>query len=166
MRSLSLQALSLITIFSVPTAAFGGGGSDAAPTALVVYSGRGESLAAPLVAKFQERTGIKVQVRYGGTSELAVLIGEEGRAGSGTGGPGPVSGTGRRLGGRKRQGAGPGVFARSYGRLPREHLRLDPPPVPGAGRLGANQRVPPGPGHRDAGSARRRAYGRVACRHG
>ncbi len=80
MRSLSLQALSLITIFSVPTAAFGGGGSDAAPTALVVYSGRGESLAAPLVAKFQERTGIKVQVRYGGTSELAVLIGEEGRA--------------------------------------------------------------------------------------
>ncbi len=46
---------------------------------LTIYSGRSESLVEPLVRSFQEHTGIPVQVRYGGTSELAVLITEEGR---------------------------------------------------------------------------------------
>lgn len=45
---------------------------------LVIYSGRGESLVDPLIDSFEEATGIDVQVRYGGTAELALLIGEEG----------------------------------------------------------------------------------------
>ena len=45
---------------------------------LTIYSGRSESLVEPLVESFREHTGIPVQVRYGGTSELAVLITEEG----------------------------------------------------------------------------------------
>ena len=47
---------------------------------LVIYSGRGESLVGALIESFEDATGIDVEVRYGGTSELALLIGEEGSA--------------------------------------------------------------------------------------
>lgn len=45
---------------------------------LVVYSGRSESLVEPLVERFEAATGLDVEVRYGGTSELAVTLAEEG----------------------------------------------------------------------------------------
>lgn len=45
---------------------------------LVIYSGRGESLVAPIIAQFEADTGIKANVRYAGTSELATLLQEEG----------------------------------------------------------------------------------------
>ncbi|MBN4064376.1 iron ABC transporter substrate-binding protein [Dehalococcoides mccartyi] len=45
---------------------------------LVVYSGRSESLIAPLIADFEEVTGLEVLVNYGSTSTLAATLLEEG----------------------------------------------------------------------------------------
>lgn len=59
------------------TAAFAGGSREQAPE-FTLYSGRGESLVAPLIEEFERETGIRVRVRYGGTAELAVLLQEEG----------------------------------------------------------------------------------------
>ena len=45
---------------------------------ITLYSGRGEPLIAPLISAFTAETGIDVNVRYGGTAELAILLQEEG----------------------------------------------------------------------------------------
>lgn len=47
---------------------------------LTLYVGRGEALAGPIIERFEAATGVDVQVRYGSTAELAVLITEEGAA--------------------------------------------------------------------------------------
>ncbi|HZJ09234.1 MAG TPA: iron ABC transporter substrate-binding protein [Trueperaceae bacterium] len=54
--------------------------SVAAAQSITLYVGRGESLAGPIIERFTEATGIEVEVRYGSTAELAVLISEEGAA--------------------------------------------------------------------------------------
>jgi len=46
---------------------------------LVVYSGRNENLVGPLIEQYQQQTGAEVEVRYGGTSEMAATIMEEGK---------------------------------------------------------------------------------------
>jgi iron(III) transport system substrate-binding protein len=52
--------------------------SAASNDPLVIYSGRSENLVAPLMERFTQDTGIPVEVRYGGTAELAATILEEG----------------------------------------------------------------------------------------
>jgi len=53
-----------------------GCGSDR--DALTLYSGRTENLIGPLLERFSEETGIPIDVRYGDTADLALLIDEEG----------------------------------------------------------------------------------------
>ena len=45
---------------------------------VTVYSGRSQNLIGPLLQRFAEETGIDVQVRYGGSTDLALLLQEEG----------------------------------------------------------------------------------------
>lgn len=45
---------------------------------VTIYSGRGEALVGPIIAQFEAETGIKANVRYAGTAELATLLQEEG----------------------------------------------------------------------------------------
>lgn len=45
---------------------------------LIVYSGRTEGLIGPILEQFTRETGVQVEVRYGGTAEMAATILEEG----------------------------------------------------------------------------------------
>lgn len=59
------------------------GGAEESPapaeeTTVTVYSGREEELVDPLLEQMEEATGLDVEVRYGGSAELAAQILEEG----------------------------------------------------------------------------------------
>ncbi len=53
-------------------------GGDAGDRRLTVYSGRTENLIGPLLERFTAQTGIEVEVRYGQSADLALLIDQEG----------------------------------------------------------------------------------------
>jgi len=69
-KSLFASATLLATLLAAPLAS---------AASLTLYSGRGESMVEPIIAQFEKNTGISVNVRYGDTAQLAVLLQEEGR---------------------------------------------------------------------------------------
>ncbi|MBN2623049.1 MAG: iron ABC transporter substrate-binding protein [Acidimicrobiales bacterium] len=58
--------------------AVGACGSSEDSESLVVYSGRTENLVGPLLQDFEDETGVEIDVRYGDSADLALLIDEEG----------------------------------------------------------------------------------------
>src|SRR3546814_11926330 len=58
------------------TTAEDGSGEEPGGT-LVIYSGRNEELVGPLIADFEEATGISVEIRYGDPAEIAAQTLEE-----------------------------------------------------------------------------------------
>lgn len=77
-RGLAMSVLGLGVAVSGLFGSMVTGDGFAKADTLTIYSGRGETFVRPVINLFQQQTGIDVQVRYGGTSELAVLLQEEG----------------------------------------------------------------------------------------
>jgi iron(III) transport system substrate-binding protein len=75
-----MKALILLVLLGAITVSACDSGTSEGSGPLVVYSGRGEELVAPLFEAFTETTGIEVEVRYGGSSELAATLIAEGEA--------------------------------------------------------------------------------------
>jgi iron(III) transport system substrate-binding protein len=74
MRARAAAVVISVVLASTALAACSSGDSDA----LTVYSGRNEELIEPLIADFEDETGIDVDVRYGDSADLALLIDTEG----------------------------------------------------------------------------------------
>ncbi|MGQ0805292.1 MAG: iron ABC transporter substrate-binding protein [Actinomycetota bacterium] len=72
-RRVLLSLLALALAAPALTSCSGGGGDR-----LTIYSGRQQELILPLLEDFSDETGIGIDVRYGDSADLALLIDEEG----------------------------------------------------------------------------------------
>lgn len=70
--------LPLLLVLPLATTVVACGGDDTNPDALTVYSGRNEDLVGPLLERFEEQSGVDLEVRYADTAELAATLREEG----------------------------------------------------------------------------------------
>jgi iron(III) transport system substrate-binding protein len=52
--------------------------NDRSSADLILYSGRSKALVDPIIERFEQETGLRVEVKYGGTTQLAVALMEEG----------------------------------------------------------------------------------------
>lgn len=68
----------VVTMVVLVLTALGASGCGGDRDALTIYTGRTESLVGPLLERFSEDSGIAIDVRYGDTNDLALLIGTEG----------------------------------------------------------------------------------------
>ena len=68
----------LVPLLAALALAACGGNDEGQSDSLTVYSGREEELVAPLFDRFEQETGIDVEVRYADSAELAATIAEEG----------------------------------------------------------------------------------------
>lgn len=73
-RAQTVGAVAALVTVGAGIGACGGGDSDR----LVVYSGRTEDLIGPLLEDFADESGVGIDVRYGDSANLALLIDEEG----------------------------------------------------------------------------------------
>lgn len=72
-----MRRIALLAILALVATACGAGDGD---QALIVYSGRSEELVQPLIDDFTSATGIPVEVRYAGSTDLAATLLEEGES--------------------------------------------------------------------------------------
>lgn len=70
--------LLLLSLLLIPIVSCNNNGTTPEEKILTIYSGRSEKLVGPIIEQFSESTGIDTRVKYGGTSELAATILEEG----------------------------------------------------------------------------------------
>src|SRR6188474_1210475 len=74
-----LRILVLAITVVTAVAACGSDEGESGGGTVTIYSGRTQNLVEPILDRFAEETGIDVEVRYGDTSDLALLIAEEGQ---------------------------------------------------------------------------------------
>ncbi len=77
-KKLALVASSAVIALSTLTGCSSSSDQAAEVTELTVYSGRSEEFIAPFFAEWENQSGIKLNVRYGDSAELAAQILEEG----------------------------------------------------------------------------------------